>query len=88
MAIPQLKRVTVKIGYSTDDSFSSDATYITKKGASLPKDVLLIAIDELSRLAALYGYGDEAKDAFDDAQRRVAEWKANNQALINGNDND
>lgn len=72
--IAALRTANVKINYSATDGFSSRASY-GPRGAD-PKLVIIEAIDELSRLAELFGFGNKALSAFQDAQERVKVWRA------------
>lgn len=73
MAYPKLTRVNVRISYSADDGFSSEVGFRGSK--KTPEADLMAAIEELSRLAALFGFEDRAFEVFDSARARVFEWR-------------
>ena len=73
MGDPTLTKVTVQISLRASDGLGVQTGFDTKRGAS-PRDVLIDAIYELSRLAALYERaGDAAVAAARDASRNVAD---------------
>lgn len=74
MSDPKLTRVRVTIAYSSSDGYFSESTMSSSASNAHASGTLLEAIDELSRIAALFGFGDEAKAKFDGAQKRVAEF--------------
>lgn len=78
MADPKLERSSVDIRYRADDGFSSVCGLKSGKGYvdTKPESALLGALDELARIAALFGYQDEARKTVDEALARVAEWRA------------
>lgn len=74
MADPTLKRTSVQINYTASDGYRAEVGYSSAK-ASTPEAVFIEAMDELSRLCHLFGFGDRARAAFDDAAARVAEYR-------------
>lgn len=77
MAEPKLKSSSVTLRYSADDGFRTATTYTANghHGKVPPEIPMLEALEELARLTALFGFGDEAKKRFDGAVARVAEWR-------------
>jgi len=73
MNIPKLKRTSVVIKYGSDDGYSSDTKFAGTK--EMPEIGMLAALEELARLTALFGFEEQALDAFNGARSRVAEWK-------------
>jgi hypothetical protein len=81
---PTLKRTTVVIKYTSSDGYRAELT--TKGGEGTahrvtgepvpPQRALISALEELARLTALFGFEDEALEAFTGARQRVAEWRA------------
>lgn len=73
---PTLKRTSVQISYTGSDGYSSTSKFTgggnTKER---PEIGLLGALEELSRLTALFGFEAEALEAFSGARQRVAEWR-------------
>lgn len=78
MADPKLERSSVQINYTADDGYSSRCGYASGKGSpgTEPQTALLGGLEELARIAALFGFEAEARKAVDDALTRVAEWRA------------
>ena len=82
MADPKLERTCVQINYTADDGYKSQCGYRSGKGspingdATKPEDALLAGLEELARLAALFGFEDEARKATEGAFARVADWRA------------
>ncbi len=80
MEDPKLKLSRVFISYSASDGYRKESTYSSSQmnveKELKPVQPLLSAIEELARLTALFGYGDEALQAFNDARERVANDKA------------
>lgn len=79
MADPTLKRSTVTIGYTASDGYKSQVNYSTRGRMGLeppPELPLLEAVEELSRLCSLFGFGEPAKARFDGARERVDAWRA------------
>lgn len=76
MSDPKLTRVRVVVAYSSDDGYFSETTMSSSASHAPAPATLLEAIDELSRIAALFGFADEARAKFDAAQARVADFKA------------
>lgn len=77
MEDPKLERASVDIRYRADDGYSSVCGFKSGKGYGDPKpeSSLLGALEELARIAALFGHEAEARKAVDDALARVAEWR-------------
>lgn len=74
---PTLKTASVTIKYTSSDSYSIETQF--SGGGKRPisaEDTLLAAIDELARLAALFGLQEKANQMMDEAIQRVADWKA------------
>ena len=77
MADPKLKRASVTITYTSSDGYRSQVCYsnIGRMGIKPPPEgPLLEAVEELSRLCALFGHDAEAAKRFNDARARVAEF--------------
>lgn len=78
MTDPTLKRTSVKITYTASDRYRSEVTYSnigTGRARPIPHAPLLEAIEELGRLAELFGFGAQASEAFDGARLRVKNWR-------------
>lgn len=71
---PTLKRTSVQINYTASDGYRAEVGYSSARNGT-PEAVFIEAIDELSRLAHAFGFGDQARAAFDDAAKRVGEWR-------------
>lgn len=84
MADPKLTRTSVQIKYTSSDGYRAEfggkagtGSKHLKTGEEVPpQHALLAALEELSRLTALFGFEEDAKKAFDEPRARVAEWKA------------
>lgn len=84
MADPKLKRTSVQIRYTSSDGYRSEfgakageGSKNLKTGEDVPPQHALIeALGELARLAALFGFEAEAREAAEGAFARVAEWRA------------
>jgi hypothetical protein len=79
MSDPILKRSSVTIRYTSSDGYSSQVCYsnIGRMGTRPPPEQpILEAIDELSRLAELFGFGHQATEAQALARKRVMQWRA------------
>lgn len=82
MSDPKLTRSSVEIRYTADDGYSTVSGYRTGKGAPVagdatkPEGAILAGLEELARIAALFGYEAEARKTVDEAFSRVAEWRA------------
>lgn len=75
MADPKLKRASVTITYTASDGYRSQVCYsnIGRMGVKPPPEApLLEAVEELSRLCALFGHDAEAAKRFNEARERVA----------------
>ncbi len=70
-----IKSASVKFSFTSSDGYSKSDTFSVKYGA-LPRSVLIEAVDEIARIAALYEFGDEVVAAAQDACKRVADWRA------------
>lgn len=73
MPDPTISRSSVVIKYGSSDGFSS--TQSIKNNKDTPHKALMTALDEISRLTALFGFEVEAETVFYAARSRVAEWK-------------
>lgn len=88
MEDPKLKKTSVKIIYSANDGYRAECEYKGGQGTKHlktgeevpPQEALIDALTELARLTALFGFENEAKTAFDDANLRVAEWRKQREA--------
>ena len=83
MSDPTLTRARVTISYNGSDGYRSEKMYCSHPkhfGRTPPENVLLEAIEELSRLCALFGYGEQATRRVDDARKRVDDWRATRKA--------
>ena len=83
MADPTLKRSSVTIAYTASDGYSRKVCYssIGRMGAKPPPHgPLLEAIEELSRLAELFGFGAQAADRMAEARARVKDWRSTRSA--------
>lgn len=88
MADPTLKRTSVQINYTASDGYRSEVGYSSDRSES-PEAAYIAAIDELSRLAHLFGFGDRARAAFDAAaQRTTAALEAFKAAAASRKEND
>lgn len=78
MSDPTLKRSSVTINYTASDGYRSAVNYSNRgqMGRQPPPELpLLDAIEELSRLCALFGFGDQAAQRVADARERVDAWR-------------
>jgi hypothetical protein len=73
MSDPQLTRSRVTVRYHSDDGHSYLQEFMPQK--TCPEGALLQGLEELARLTALFGFEDEARDRFNAARQRVADWK-------------
>ncbi len=73
---PKIVHCAVTISYRSDDGYSYKAKMATIKGLPNPALPLIEALEELSRLTALFGFEDEALQAFNAARERVAKWRS------------
>lgn len=79
MSDTTLKRSSVTINYTASDGYRSAVNYSNRgqMGRQPPPELpLLDAIEELSRLCALFGFGDQAAQRVADARERVDAWRA------------
>jgi hypothetical protein len=84
MTDPTLKKTSIKFGYTASDGYRMSfeakggaGTQHRVTGAEVPPEkALLEAMEELSRILALFGFGAEARAKFDAAQQAVADWRA------------
>lgn len=67
---PKLKTASVDIRYSSDDGFRTEVGFSHRR-ASSPEAALIDAIDEIARIATLFGAGDRAIAAVNDAVTRT-----------------
>lgn len=83
MSDPTLKRTSVQIKYTSSDGFRAE--FGGKAGTGTrhritseevpPQNALIAGFVELARLAALFGFEREAREAAEAAFARVAEWR-------------
>jgi hypothetical protein len=81
---PTLVRTSVQIKYGSSDRYRLEFDARGGKGTAhartgqpiAPEHALLAGLEELARITALFGFEDEALNAFNKARGRVAEWKA------------
>lgn len=71
---PTLKTTTVTIAYSSSDCYSSKVGFSSRR-AETPQQTIIDAIDELARIATLFGFGERA-------QAQAAEAVARTQAAL------
>lgn len=62
-ALPKINRARVQITYGTTAGLSSGTTIGPKKGEDDARRVILVGLRELTKLAVLGGFGDEALTA-------------------------
>lgn len=72
MADPTLKTTRVLISYTASDGYRSEMS-LSSARATTPQAVYIEAVEELSRLCALFGFEAEARQAFEGAAARVAQ---------------
>jgi hypothetical protein len=70
-----LVSASVAFSFRSSDGYGAKDVFSTVNGAEA-KAVLIEAVDEIARIAALYEFGDEIVAAAQDACKRVAEWRA------------
>lgn len=78
MSDPTLKRSSVTINYTASDGYRSAVNYSNRgqMGRQPPPELpLLDAIEELSRLCALFGFGEQAAQRVAEARERVEAWR-------------
>lgn len=78
MSDPTLKRSSVTINYTASDGYRSAVNYSNRgqMGRQPPPELpLLDAIEELSRLCALFGFGEQAAQRVAQARERVDAWR-------------
>ena len=78
-ADPTLTRSSVTINYTANDGYRSAVNYSNRgmMGRKPPPEApLLDAIEELSRLCALFGFGEQATRRVMEARTRVDAWRA------------
>lgn len=75
--LPKLKTVSVVLTVSTTDS-TAKSDFRARRPGSTPMDVVLNGLDELVRVATLYGYGDEVQRRVAERQQAVYDWVAAN----------
>lgn len=79
---PTLKRASVTINYAASDGYRLTVNYSNRgrMGVSPPPEApLLDAIEELTRIAALFGFGADALDRASQAIGRVHLWRIERQ---------
>ena len=59
-----------------DDGYAAEHETASTAHQTDPHMPLLVALEELARLTALFGFEAEALERFDAARKRVADWKA------------
>ena len=80
---PVLRRTSVVIKYTSSDGYRAEygckggrgTTHSTTGAEVDPKDALIEAADELARIAAVFGFADEVREAVESAITRVKDWK-------------
>lgn len=85
MSDPTLKRSSVTIGFTASDGYKMQVNYSNRGRMGRfppPNGPLLEAIDELGRLAELFGFGDEAAAKLDEARGRVKAWRAKDSGFV------
>jgi hypothetical protein len=70
MTAPTIKSASVRIAYSSSDGYRAETGFGSNR-APTPQAAMLDAIDELARILALFGFGDDAQAAVSDACSRV-----------------
>lgn len=78
MADPMLTKTSVTVRYTSNDGYSSDQTfkiYPIDHNRLPPEQPLIDAVEELARLTALFGFEDKALAAFNEARKRVFDWR-------------
>ena len=78
MSDPTLKRSSVTINYTASDGYRIAVNYSNRgqMGRQPPPELpLLDAIEELSRLCALFGFGEQAAQRVAEARERVDAWR-------------
>jgi hypothetical protein len=79
MTDPTLKRSSVAINYTSSDGYRKSVTLSNRGRMGMsppPQAPLLEAIEELSRLCALFGFGEEAAKRVAEARARVDAWRS------------
>lgn len=77
MSDPTLTRSFVDIRYSSSDGYHMSVGFSGGATAPVPPgEALLSAIDELARIASLFGLEADVKQRVADSCQRVAEWRA------------
>lgn len=71
---PQLKAASIKFSFKSSTGYSTSENWGPGNNGTAPQ-VLIAAVDEIARIAALYGFGAEVVAAAQDACRRVAVWR-------------
>lgn len=75
MTDPKLVVALVTITHASDDGYQSTESFFSGEGNPV-EGVLLGALQELTRLTALYGFAKKAKDKFDAMQATMADFHA------------
>ena len=88
---PKLTRSRVVVAYHADDGYKSEETYRSHQGGKTcggmpmkPQEALLVGLEELAHLTALFGFEEEALSRFNAARQRVADWRATRQEPNHG----
>lgn len=84
LARPTLKSVTGAVGYISSDGYSSKVTYGSRFTKTEPKDALMSIIYEATRVASLFGYGDEAVAEAEQAKKAVSDYFGSTKGLTHG----
>jgi len=76
MTDPTLKRSSVLIKYTGSDGYSFECLTNSRHTEGGPEMPLMVAFEELSRILHLFGHGEQAMKAAQEAAQRVADWRA------------
>lgn len=71
---PTMKSCLIQINFTASDGYSSKAGYSSKRIGSV-RQTMATAVDEIARLAELFGFGEDIEAAVKDARIRVKQWK-------------
>jgi hypothetical protein len=83
MGDPTLKRTSVVLKYTASDGYRLEFSAKGGTGSKnqstgdevAPERAMLAGLVELSRLLCLFGFEQEAQDAFENARQAVADWR-------------
>jgi hypothetical protein len=82
MSNPTLVKTKIIFGYTASDGYRMEYGAKAGKGSKnirgeeVPAEAAFLdALEELARLTALFGFENQAKERFESARARVAEWK-------------